>query len=257
MVTNRKIYKGFFIGIVMRNTGNLVGALERVAKDYENVAREAARIDSDVHVPANISVNELGGLINSPEALSSSNDGSEPCYACLEDANAGRNNDGSNHQGYVLVDPISRNVVGLVDRDGDSKITERNGLVKHLSGHDVGVGADVNLKLLAEEKGNYVIVEADEEDRLSLYASVRCRCPCLDANIFWPESFAENIADELQNSASNSGSVYTAAEIDDDFLVEWGLHNKGYSNTTVHVLSNSFEKGSDPVAFVSKYADKK
>jgi hypothetical protein len=257
MVTNRKIYKGYFIKIIMKNTGTLVGELKRISVDFDETARRAVKSDESVHIPANLPVSGLNQLINRPQDLDSSNDGSEPCYASLDEANAGRNNDGSNHAGYVTIDPIAGNVTGLVNRDGSSRITARRGLVKYLSGHDARVGLSTNLNLLAEEKGNYVVVESDNDKRVSLYASSRCRCPCLDADIFWPEEFAENVADELQDSVHNSGSVYTAAEIDDNFLIEWGLLRKGYSLMTVSIMSGNFEEGSDPVAFVAKYADRK
>ena len=236
----------------MRNTDKLVGELKRIVVDYDETARRAVKSDESVYVPADVPVSGLNQLINRPQDLFSSNDGSEPCYASLNEANAGRNNDGSEHRGYVTVDPIAGNVVGLVNRDGSSRITARDGLIKHLSGHEsgAGIGLDANIKLLAEEKGNYLIVEADGE-RVDIYASSRCRCPCLDADVFWPEEFAEAKAEGLENR--NTDKAYTAVEIDDEFLIQWGLVSKGYNPMSADILSKHFKEGSDPADFVAGY----
>ena len=52
------------------------------------------------------------------------NTAGEPCYPSLKQANAGRNEDGSIHSGYLVVDVIERLVVDLISRDGTSRMHE-------------------------------------------------------------------------------------------------------------------------------------
>lgn len=51
------------------------------------------------------------------------NEGSkEPCYASLDEAKMGRNTDGTLHEGFLVIDPIRKVVLDLVDRNGKSVV---------------------------------------------------------------------------------------------------------------------------------------
>jgi len=54
--------------------------------------------------------------------VSCGNTRGEPCYPSLEAANAGRNEDGSQHGGYFVVDVVERLGVNLINRDGSTRM---------------------------------------------------------------------------------------------------------------------------------------
>ena len=104
--------------------------------------------------------------------------------------------DGTSHLGYMVIDVISREVVDLIGRDGKSKLTESKDFgVKSISGHDAGLGISLedDVTLLSKEIGNYVLFGSVRD----FYASLQCRCPCLDADVFSEEDLANKKLEEL------------------------------------------------------------
>jgi len=242
----------------MKHTQELVNALGYVAKDYEFTAKEAVKSDNKVYFPANITREELNQLILFPQSITSSNSKSEPCYPSLDVANKGFNLDGSNHQGYLVIDPISKEVVDLVSRDGCSKLGTEEGLVKHLSSHEAnfGMGLEADLRLLNTEQGKYLILETEEENRISIYADIRCRCPCLDADVFPSEESAAKKIVSLEDR--NPKNFYDSEKIDNKFLIDWGLYRKGFDERIIerlslHVREEAFKNKVDPISLVAKF----
>lgn len=250
----------------MENTAKLVNALEYIAIGYDNTARVAIKNDDHIYVPADITEEELMQLIAFPQSLTSSNSGSEPCYASLDDANKGKNLDKSAHNGYVVIDPMSREVIDLVSRDGNSRLSsvrpksKDTGLVRHLDGHKFGIGITSDMRGLKSEAGNYLIVEFKKNDDFKIYSSVKCRCPCLDADIFPNKESADMKVCDLENM--ENGKDYSPEKIDDDFIVDYGLHKKGYNPDIVHDLGvqlrdEANKAGQDYIDVVGRMPDKR
>ena len=56
------------------------------------------------------------------ELTSFGNTKGEPCYTSLEQGNAGHNEDGSKHGGFMVIDVIERLVIDLIGADGKTKL---------------------------------------------------------------------------------------------------------------------------------------
>jgi hypothetical protein len=196
----------------MQNTRKLVDSIETVVNDYRGVATEAIKSgENKVYVPANIDEKVLNYLAKHPENITQSNS-VEPCYASLAKASAGRNEDGSRHKGYIVIDPIAREVVDLVDDKGNSKLNlESKAEVWHISGHELGlgIGTDADIEGLSRAMGRYVIVD----ERMWTYADMRCRCPCLDADTYLSKETAERKAASIR-----LGERFSVEQINPDFL---------------------------------------
>ena len=106
-----------------------VEALASLCRDYRGTAFRAIRQGGEeVFIPADPRNPEgmLEALAN-PEGMmefqSSGNDEhKEPCYASLNEFLAGRNADGTEHRGYLLIDAIAKLVTDLRDRTGRSVV---------------------------------------------------------------------------------------------------------------------------------------
>ena len=106
-----------------------VEALASLCRDYRGTALRAVRQGGEeVFIPANPSDPEgmLEALAN-PEGMmqfeSQGNDAhKEPCYASLNDYLSGKNADGTNHLGYLLVDVVGKVVTDFNDRSGKSVV---------------------------------------------------------------------------------------------------------------------------------------
>jgi len=106
-----------------------VEALASLCRDYRGTALRAIRQGGEeVFIPANPNDSEgmLEALAN-PEGMmqfeSQGNDShKEPCYASLNEYLSGRNADGTEHKGYLLVDVVAKLVTDLRDRTGKSVV---------------------------------------------------------------------------------------------------------------------------------------
>lgn len=76
-----------------------------------------------VLVPATLWEESLDDFFRQAATMQSyGNTAGEPCYPSLEQANAGRNEDGSIHGGFLVVDVIERLVVDLIGDDGKTRL---------------------------------------------------------------------------------------------------------------------------------------
>tara|TARA_Y100000310_G_scaffold301369_1_gene337809 strand:+ start:2116 stop:2541 length:426 start_codon:yes stop_codon:yes gene_type:complete len=104
-----------------------VEALASLCRDYRKTALRAIREGGEeVLIPANpLDSESLLDTLANPDAMmrfeSQGNYGhSEPCYASLNEFLDGRNADGTEHRGYILVDVVAKLVTDLKSRDGES-----------------------------------------------------------------------------------------------------------------------------------------
>jgi len=108
-----------------------VEALASLCRDYRSTALRAIRQGGEeVFIPADLSNPQkmLEALAN-PEGMiqfeSRNNDAhKEPCYASLTEFLAGKNADGTEHRGYLLVDVVAKLVTDLRDRSGRSVVPQ-------------------------------------------------------------------------------------------------------------------------------------
>jgi len=120
-----------------------VGAVSRrrTAEELRNLSEEAIGIANPesyrraavaavqtggmrVYIPAgNMTEEDLEGLFRHDMVIQSfGNTTGEPVYPQLGAANAGHNEDGTPHGGFLVVDVIARVVVDLVNRDGSTRL---------------------------------------------------------------------------------------------------------------------------------------
>ena len=107
-----------------------VEALAALCRNYRDTALRAVREGRvEVYIPIGDPLVERGqtlydllAALRNPSGLlalqSTNGPGEEPCYASEGEFLKGRNKDGSPHGGYLLVDVISKLVVGLAPRSG-------------------------------------------------------------------------------------------------------------------------------------------
>ena len=199
----------------MINTRELVDVIEPMLRNYRAVAQESIREgECKVYVGAgDMDEFTLEDLAGHPEKLHATNN-SEPCYASLESANFGRNEDGTEHGGYMIIDVLGRQVVDLINRDRTTRIGQsvKKSQVWHLSGHVMGLGfgPQEDVRGLKRAMGSYVIVD----DKMWTYSDVKCRCPCLDADVF-P---SENMAQFKLSGLGRSERGYRVEQVTDNFL---------------------------------------
>jgi hypothetical protein len=120
--------------MIMKNEKRIIGneraveALASICRNYRETALRAIREGGEeVYIPADprnpetmLEVLAILGGIKSQE----NSEGIEPCYASLDEFLRGRNGDGTEHKGYFLVDIISKKVIDLRDRKGNSVAQE-------------------------------------------------------------------------------------------------------------------------------------
>lgn len=106
-----------------------VEALASLCRDYRETALRAIRQGGEeVFIPANPSEPEgmLEALANPEGMMQLESQGNyvheEPCYASLNEFLAGRNADGTEHRGYLLIDIVAKLVTDLRDRTGRSVV---------------------------------------------------------------------------------------------------------------------------------------
>lgn len=76
-----------------------------------------------VFIPASMDEESIDSTFEKLLELQSyGNTDGEPCYTSVHQGNGGHNQDGTAHQGYLVVDPMERLVIDLVDRDGKTKL---------------------------------------------------------------------------------------------------------------------------------------
>ena len=106
-----------------------VEALASLCRDYRGTAiRAISQGGEEVFIPANPSDSEtlLTALADPDGMMRFESQGNyehkEPCYASINEFLDGRNADGTEHRGYLLVDVVAKLVTGLRDREGKSLV---------------------------------------------------------------------------------------------------------------------------------------
>ena len=107
-----------------------VEALASLCKDYRGTALKSIREgNEEVYIPVetNHPIELLGALAN-PEWAGLENKGNEPgtepCYTSIEKFLEGKNEDGTKHQGYVVIDVVSKLVTDYKTRGGSSLVPD-------------------------------------------------------------------------------------------------------------------------------------
>lgn len=106
-----------------------VEALASLCRDYRGVALKAVRQGGkEIFIPANPRDSEgmLKALANPEGMVRFESQGNEmhkePCYASLNECLAGRNEDGTEHAGYLAIDVVAKVVTDFKDRAGKSVV---------------------------------------------------------------------------------------------------------------------------------------
>lgn len=96
-----------------------------LSRNYREIAITAVRQGSTVvYMPAALSEAEIDGFFRRVVCMESfGNLNGEPVYPNLETANKGRNDNGTTHNGYLVVDVLDRLVVDLINRDGTTRLS--------------------------------------------------------------------------------------------------------------------------------------
>lgn len=102
-------------------TTNLFEAIVALVSDYRNSAIKAiTEGDTVLYVPAGFDYQTFINLCANPYGICAGNNNQrEPAYVSLDEALRGRNADGSCHQGFLVLDPIDREVVAVLNKDGE------------------------------------------------------------------------------------------------------------------------------------------
>jgi hypothetical protein len=107
-------------------TGKVVDAIATMVMGYAQKAANAVKIgDGKLYVPGYMTREDFTRIVANPESLvQTGGNASEPAYLSLEEGKRGRNADGSPHNGFIVIDVITREIVDIVDRNGKSALYE-------------------------------------------------------------------------------------------------------------------------------------
>ena len=101
-------------------------AIATMVLNYVQKAVNAVKFgDGKLYVPGYMTKEDFLRIVANPESLvQTGGNASEPAYLSLEEGQRGRNADGSEHKGFIVIDVIAREVVDIVDRNGKSSLNE-------------------------------------------------------------------------------------------------------------------------------------
>jgi hypothetical protein len=100
--------------------------LAPMCRDFAAKAEIARKTGVRLLVPVSAQMDEeaLMRLIRGDGIVGSNgNDGTEPVYLSLEEANAGSNLDETAHDGYLVIKPDTLRITNMVDRNGQTKLS--------------------------------------------------------------------------------------------------------------------------------------
>ncbi len=181
---------------------NLVLALIGTLRNAIVLVSEAVQKTKGlIYVPASMEAEDLAGLVAHTNTITTTNP-QEPAYLSLEQANAGRNDDGSKHAGYLIIDVANFKIVDLIDREGHSKL---DGKTVHLDTHGSSISMTMR-NLLTVVQGFFVVQHSDGQ----FYVAYRCRCPSLHVDLFWNVKDAQAKAREIGGVANEITSQFLA-----------------------------------------------
>ena len=161
----------------MKDSKPLINELEKILIDYDSVKQRALQGEGKVYVPAELTWEALENIMERPHEISSTNNGREPCYATLAEAAKGRNNDGSEHPGFIVIDVRKNEVFGLACKGENEDYI-------YVSSHDSNKS---KADLLRDYIGRHLIMR----DGTCLHAEMKCRCGCLDVDVYFTKEKAE------------------------------------------------------------------
>lgn len=107
-------------------TGKVVDAIATMVMGYAQKAVSAVKSgDGKLYVPGYMTREDFLRIVENPESLvQTGGNASEPAYLSLEEGLCGRNADGSEHKGFIVIDVILREVIDIVDRNGKSSLRD-------------------------------------------------------------------------------------------------------------------------------------
>lgn len=158
----------------------LISILIGMVYNWEEAALESIRnAERKVFIPCYMTMCDVLNLLDRGYEFRSSNGPKEKAYPSWTRGLQGRNLDGSRHKGFTVIDPITREILDIVDINGESVL---KGSYRH--------GENLSAWM-----GWFVIVKNDGW----LYRSIRCRCPMIAFDVFLTSASAK--------AASTSGEV--------------------------------------------------
>ena len=107
-------------------TGKVVDVIAIMVLDYAQKAVNAVKSgDGKLYVPGYVTREDFLRIVANPEFLVQfGGNANEPAYLSIEEGLRGRNADGLEHKGFIVIDVIAREVIDIVDRNGKSSLNE-------------------------------------------------------------------------------------------------------------------------------------
>ncbi len=100
-------------------TRQVFEAIAAMILNYNERATQAVKVgDGKLYVPGYMSLADFLQTMEKPRTLTQTGGNpAEPAYLSFEEGLRGRNRDGSEHNGFIVIDPIAREIVAIVDRN--------------------------------------------------------------------------------------------------------------------------------------------
>jgi hypothetical protein len=117
-------------------TQKVFDVITTTIENYQEKATQAVKVgDGKLYVPGYMSLEDFLRLIEDPSLLMQTGDNAkEPAYLSVEEGLCGRNADGSEHNGFIIMDIIAREIIAIVDRNGKSSFDPTKEILKGLWG---------------------------------------------------------------------------------------------------------------------------
>lgn len=104
----------------------VVDAIIAMVQGYNEKAVQAVKIgDGRLYVSGYMTAEDFHHVMVNPESLvQNGGNANEPAYLSIEEGLRGRNADGSEHKGFIIIDVIAREIIDIVDRNSKSSLNE-------------------------------------------------------------------------------------------------------------------------------------
>lgn len=105
---------------IKMNTRPLFDAVIELVENYNHMAKKAIKSGEGIlYIPGTLDKHTFIYLCSNPDQLSTGNSNEkETCYLSLKEGNRGRNTDGTLHDGFLVLEPIERKILKVIDPDG-------------------------------------------------------------------------------------------------------------------------------------------
>ena len=98
-----------------------------VGSYYEKATQAVKAGNGKLYIPGYMSLEDFLRIVDDPSMLMQTGDNAkEPAYLSIEEGLRGHNADGTEHNGFIVVDVIAREVVAIVDRNGKASFDAAN-----------------------------------------------------------------------------------------------------------------------------------